>query len=757
MEDGMMIFKKGEKFFAHQEYAIEHLKKFPNKSAMLCYGMGTGKTYIVAEYATNHFNGKVVFMGPKALHPVFTYHVEKCGGSKDTKLEGGHMKFGLVTSEASNVYEQMRTQLMPILGPMREDVIETLEADEFGEPVMRNVKVLLIMDECHLFSTRVAHILSNIHYSDKQDVVIEEKEKQAYKLYRLLCHNPYIRIVAMTGTPVKTHPFNFVPIANIIRKGFISADGKRSVAFPEVFGRFHDAFVADFIAMLDEDGLKSKKNGTKSKDDKKRITSDDEDEGHVTFEKRTTSDKKRVTFEMSDDIESGKKRVTSNKNDDDYPNFQEEVIIKKSIPTIADIFKVRGLETFATRMRGLILWYDAPQGLDNIPFPVVESEEYVEIPMGAYQWKLYRAMEEEEARIERSMRSERNTRSDNVPIVGEDGVYRSLTRNASNFVFPEKLYGLKSTPEMLAAMPDSAFELKNVGMYGCKVERIISNIFKMKDRIHGVFSYFVHGSGLAVIKRCLKVAGWKSLNDLVSKYGTFAEVKQAVGKDAQLYMELTGDTAPGIKTLVNNIFNEEDNTKTNLIRVVLYSGAAAHGLTFNSGRVIHFLEPAWDDTEEAQARQRFIRINAAAFLPPKDRTIKVFYYIAVHPSRMEETTDQHLRLVAERKARLNFFLVTWMKTAAVNCSGCFLAENRLHGSLIKAGKVPPLRTFMHCLKCSGQYVGSYFLQGVTDAACTHTEVRGTKMDRSTGLAWIDGLQVIDPIELRRMWQKELKK
>ncbi|MFA5091091.1 MAG: DEAD/DEAH box helicase family protein, partial [Candidatus Paceibacterota bacterium] len=245
----MVAFGKvgGEKLFAHQRFAVDYAAANPRKSLLVCYATGTGKTTIAATIAVKHFHGKVVYMGPKILHSVFRYSVTGVGGDPRERMSSSpsSLRYATITSEASNVYDQMMAEVEPILGKIDPFDKRSPKPDERGEPIGEDPLVTIIMDECHIFSTRVAHILSRIHYADSEDAKLESQDKQAYRLYRWLCRDPRIRVIAMTATPIKTFPFNFVPIANIVRREFVSTDGKRSLAFPEVYGRFYDSFVTE--------------------------------------------------------------------------------------------------------------------------------------------------------------------------------------------------------------------------------------------------------------------------------------------------------------------------------------------------------------------------------------------------------------------------------------------------------------------------------------------------------------------------------
>jgi len=723
----MVRFEKveGQRLFAHQQYFIDQLLANPGKSMGLFYGMGTGKTAPCALFSIRHYSGKVVYMGPKSLHSVFQQHVQRFGGNTGDYLpgvttSGGSpvLRYSYITSEAVNVLDQMLNAIEPVLGRINLLDRSSSMQDERGEPKGEATRVLVFMDECHIFSARVAKILSLIHYGRREESKLEAEEKQAYKLYKLLCRDPRIRIVAMTGTPIRTHPFNFVPLANMLRKEFTGVDGRRALAFPEVFGRFYDAFIRGLDTAI-----------------------------------------------LSDD------------------------------PIVTKRHRHRG-EIFAMRLRGLIVWYDAPKGLEGVPFPVIESEEVVEVRMGAHQWEIYRKLEEEEKRIEDSFRTRKAERQEGIPIVEEMSVYRSLTRQASNFAFPKDMYlGKKrKAAEMIAQMPDSAFERGEIGKYSCKIDAIVKKILSQPDRIHGVYSHFVEGAGIAAIEKVLRRLGWLPLSDEITKgRKSYEAVKAAAGGSRRkFYMKLTGQTPPDMKDKLIAVFNQPGNATDLLIPVVLYSGAAAHGLTFKSGRAIHFLEPQWDDVEERQARDRFVRLGSAAWLPPDKRSINVYHYMAVHPTAgvKEKTTDQYLLEVMRRKKRLNDIVIGWIKMGAVNCADQFAAENALHASLIERKIPPPSRTFFRCVECEARYVPSFFLQDLTDPKCSHTTlsmptkggirvesnsvgiaVESEKdyfvLDPDSGLGWHQywnegenrhhAVQVMDSDELLILWREALKK
>ena len=94
------------------------------------------------------------------------------------------------------------------------------------------------------------------------------------------------------------------------------------------------------------------------------------------------------------------------------------------------------------------------------------------------------------------------------------------------------------------------------------------------------------------------------------------------------YVVIHGEVPDTDRTRIQKIWQSPENRYGEIIRGILVTKAGALGLDL-SGRQIHILEPYWDKSLEAQAIARFRRINALDYLPPEERTIQPYLYLAV--------------------------------------------------------------------------------------------------------------------------------
>lgn len=266
---------------------------------------------------------------------------------------------------------------------------------------------------------------------------------------------------------------------------------------------------------------------------------------------------------------------------------------------------------------------------------------------------------------------------------------------------------------------------------------------------------------------------------------------------------ITGETSSSCNQFVKNVLNNPNNPKDLTVDIMLYSGAAGYGLTFKSGRMLHFLESLWDRNDYKQASDRWARINSAVYLLPKDKTFVSYRYLAVPPksynrvkalkedhTAVQETADEHLLGLSKRKFMIVSRFLNWIKEGAENCTGQFAAENRIHQSIIALGKTPPMRTFFRCIQCSDKYQKSFVVQKLigkyncqlTGEKCGKHVVRvpiqttdqtTDKMegeyilDKDTGLGWLHyrkggdkkwyDAQVRHASLLREVWKVALRK
>ncbi len=170
-----------------------------------------------------------------------------------------------------------------------------------------------------------------------------------------------------------------------------------------------------------------------------------------------------------------------------------------------------------------------------------------------------------------------------------------------------------------------------------------------------IYSNFIQ-SGIAVVEKYLETLGYK-------RY----EVGKSMDDGIRGYYGIyTGDVKPEDRTATLKEYNQSDSPLT----VLLISSSGSEGLSTIGTRVVHIMEPYWNWERVMQVMFRAIRYKSHAALPEKQRSVKVFVYIALPPKDVkakEPTTDMYLFREMERKYEINQQMVRLMASVAVDC------------------------------------------------------------------------------------------
>lgn len=688
---------KKSDLFAYQQIPLAYWRSHPEqRGLMLAMEMGTGKTRPIA-YMADEFEGEyVLFVSPKSLSEVVEQELIKIGKDPKRKSDKGIKRYHHISSNAGNLYTQWHAfldaihmdimDITPLKGEQKKMRNEMHELNELysddsiidvlskrkraPRPVSDKANILIIMDEAHLISQRIAHVLNKVHYSEKTD----PDDLPIYKLYNEWKDSINVRFVMATGTPIPNEPFDLVPMINILCGRIYSPTGQYDYAFSDVYGKFFDRFV------------------------------------------RT-------------------------------PN-----------PHL-----------FATRIEHLIYWYRIPRGVPDIPIPEISSEEVLKLPMEDAQWGAYLHGETKEELIERKI--QKNPFQDGEPIVDSISVYRTFTRQACNMGYPNTY---KKTKKLLDQLAEEKLDLPFIKQHSIKIYTILQDLFKNKDKIHAIYSHFVHEYGIELIEVILKYHKWESLNSLLL-HNKAIDAKKFFSMTARntnfYYATLTGEQTVELKSRILDIMNTQENATTKRIRCVLFSGASGHGITVYSVETFHKLEPDWNFSEEEQAQARFSRLFSAQFLPPSRRKLRVVRYLAVAPKNSSKmTADVAIHEIALRKKQRNIRILNDLASASISCKEIYNEENILHGHLIKQKIAPPMRIHFSCRSCNTELTSNIIMQESVEQKCDEIIPSPPKtaksyeymdtmylLDPTTGLVWEkeDKILVVDPKLTRDIWIKYL--
>jgi hypothetical protein len=196
-----------------------------------------------------------------------------------------------------------------------------------------------------------------------------------------------------------------------------------------------------------------------------------------------------------------------------------------------------------------------------------------------------------------------------------------------------------------------------------------------------IYSNYESLEGVNIMARVLEAHGFQAVTT-----GTTLPSDKA-----PRYIIYTGANSDTRDDLVN-MFNDPRNARGEYIRVVLGTAAASEGLTFKCIRTIYIMEPHWTRVRLSQVIGRGRRLKSHDTLPVEERTLQVFLLV----TEVDDSTDQYIDLVAQRKEKMALELGHQLKEVAIDCV-INLGDNQLPGA-------PPI----HCLEFSSGVKGALF-------------------------------------------------
>lgn len=233
--------------------------------------------------------------------------------------------------------------------------------------------------------------------------------------------------------------------------------------------------------------------------------------------------------------------------------------------------------------------------------------------------------------------------------------------NASTFVSPISdandipLYGSKGFKSMFDTEKTKDPRFKEIQSnlvgdllkkFSIKCFEIIKNIKKAKGPVF-VYSDRKTEGGVSVIYKLLLLNG-------------FSENTIAL---------ISSDTPIQKRRKLLDIFNSYENRYGDKIKILLGTRSISEGITLKSVRQVHILEPAWNYSRLKQVIGRAIRNRSHEFLPPVDRDVEVYMYIATPPKDIPIKSIDELKYnVIEEKSRSIAIVQRIMKEMAFDCA-----------------------------------------------------------------------------------------
>lgn len=293
------------------------------------------------------------------------------------------------------------------------------------------------------------------------------------------------------------------------------------------------------------------------------------------------------------------------------------------LPTNYDTFckhfingtQVLNARRLANRLVGLVSYVRQTSTHFPYEFPLIKEE----VTMSPQQYKKYTHAYEQESRKRKTFKGHKKL---TLPSA-LGGTYYVHSRMISNFVFNHESPKMSRLLDILHKNPLPAL----------------------------IYSQFVQEGGLASIEKCLVSAGFRPYRPNLTK--TFATI--------------SGEKSLKERADIEHIFNSLDNVDGNIISILLISQTGAEGLDLRGVRQIHIFEPYWDQSRELQVRARGSRLGSHSHLPPSQRNIRSYIYLATSPHG-EDTIDQLLYAQGAKRGLLNNEFSKVLQSVALECT-----------------------------------------------------------------------------------------
>jgi len=230
--------------------------------------------------------------------------------------------------------------------------------------------------------------------------------------------------------------------------------------------------------------------------------------------------------------------------------------------------------------------------------------------------------------------------------------------------------------------------------YSPKYNLIVKKINEIKG-LAFIYTEYRTLEGIATLEIVLKANGYAPF--LLERNGDdfFQVFENDDDIDKPKYALWGGDeeTSDIIRKVYNNDFEEipkslkkqfgeysKNNLRGDIIKVLLTTKTGAEGIDLHNVRQVHIIEPFWNPVRTKQVKGRAVRVGSHVQLPPKDRTVEIYTYLATitKPQLKSDkqiagdkgglSSDQVLYEISMRKLEVMEDFLKLIKEVAVDCN-----------------------------------------------------------------------------------------
>lgn len=298
------------------------------------------------------------------------------------------------------------------------------------------------------------------------------------------------------------------------------------------------------------------------------------------------------------------------------------------------IYSVKNMDLFKDYVRGYVSYY---RGAPPYAFPRSELH-LVKTKMSDQQAKLYKKI---------LIKESKNMKVQDYLNIDISNSFFIGTRIVSNIYFPNQKFG----EDGYNSLTDSDLSINNMKELSPKFVKILRKIKKCDGTVF-VYSNFKEYGGIKSFIRLLEH----------HKYSDYAKN----GPGIKRFAVWSGDQPPILKEEIKSVFNNKNNIDGSQIKVVLGSPSIKEGVSLLRVQEVHIIEPYWNISRISQVIGRAIRFCSHKDVPYDKQLVKVYIYLAVHPS-IKTSIDEHIMKMAMTKEKIKEEFELALKESAVDC------------------------------------------------------------------------------------------
>jgi len=227
---------------------------------------------------------------------------------------------------------------------------------------------------------------------------------------------------------------------------------------------------------------------------------------------------------------------------------------------------------------------------------------------------------------------------------------------------------------------------------------LIKKMYECSAKFVNIIFYVMKSPGPVLIYSNYVLAEGLDLLKVYLKYFGFDSYKNPNSKDYFRYGEFHNGISREVRKETIKIETQKENAYGKLIKIVMFSPAGAEGISLESIRQVHLMEPYWHEVRMIQMIGRAIRQCSHKFLPIKERHVDIYRYRSIkhnvkiieiiegQTSRKQQkiiedpnelkTIDFEIQELASSKNNLISNFLDTVKEVAIDCE-LFKAHNMM--------------------------------------------------------------------------------